>query len=174
MNTECYMFIVLLVPTWVRHCTSDGSHGIKIASAASGAKVKKESINYNGTFIFTAEETEVWSVNTHQVHQSRTRSFISPPAPHHWTLTWLPGFVEGKKEKRKKCLYRIRKKLSVEGITEHNQQPRIVSALETEEHLGTHSLMKRKDIWAGIWWEQSGVLTFGMSREDKEKEMENL
>lgn len=48
-----------------------------------------------------------------------------------------------KKEKRKKCLYRIRKKLSVEGITEQNQQPRIVSALETEEHLGTHSLMKR-------------------------------
>ena len=52
MNTECYMFIVLLLPTWVRHCTSDGSHGIKIASAASGAMVKKESINYKWNICF--------------------------------------------------------------------------------------------------------------------------
>lgn len=51
----------------------------------------------NGIFIFTAEETEAWSVNSHQVHQSRTRSFISPPAPHYWTLTWLTVFVEGEK-----------------------------------------------------------------------------
>ena len=48
-------------------------------------------------FIFTAEETEAWSVNSHQVHQSRTRGFISPPVPHYWTLTWLTVFVEGEK-----------------------------------------------------------------------------
>lgn len=51
----------------------------------------------NGTFIFTAEETEAWSVNTHQVHQARTRSFIFPPAPHYGILTWLTGFEEGEK-----------------------------------------------------------------------------
>ena len=57
---------------------------------------KNQSIT-NGTFIFTAEETEAWSVNTHQVHQARTRSFIFPPPPHYGALTWLTGFEEGEK-----------------------------------------------------------------------------
>ena len=80
---------------------------------------KNQSI-INGTFVFTAEETEVWSVNTHQVHQSRTRSFISPPAPHYWALTWQPGFVEGEKgeEEEKKeeegelCLNAVTEKIA--------------------------------------------------------------
>lgn len=45
----------------------------------------------------------------------------------------------------------------MEGVIEHNQQPRVVSAIKAEEHLGTHVLMKRKE----IWWELRKMITSG-------------
>lgn len=77
----------------------------------------------NGIFIFTAYETEAVECKLATKFTS-----LEPEAEHLPCTTLLDTHLAnclcGRRKRRrgrKKCLYRIRKKLSVEGSTEYNQ-----------------------------------------------------